>query len=1139
MRSLLEKNFFKKDQLSELEALWFHRIARDSLRGMKRSDPLDEHDRNELAWMGLSRIPVARANALLRGLDPEDWWTKVLEKFFAKEYSQIKELAAMGEAAVRNFRPLTPSVLTAKPTKKFMADATASIPEVLRASAESEDIGPAKTAYVAVLAFQDLSDARKAALLALGKDAPSAQWWKAVSDLVKSKIEGMRVARKEQLSKEQRIQKNYQDMCKVASAAQIPKYDTSAFQDFVKRIVLDPDVAPGGKRVYPDYLALPAHVDVEAELSTSADSAGTGKYKNGCAVGTQESSSLQLQVQQAIVNAMLVLRAKGRIDSPGLLVWHSTGAGKTLLSLCALVAFWNVTTPGPYPRPVPIFMVSVKSNNNDNGPEKLARLGCKFFPGFRAYDGTMPFAGGEAEAAKSIVARLRSALLAAAATPKKRDLVKSRGRCMYTFQTLGKDLQDRVFKTDNNSTTTKARSRIQHALFVIDEAHYMNAPYNRGDSLSTYYGLVRRAMAEGRDPANTWCMAMTATPGTTRDELWTLMQAVTANPKLPNPSSSSSKAVVAGFLKGARGAVSYAQLYGDYSHFARMKPVEVRVNMQAVSPLYSRMYTRMMCKLSTFRDENPASCPSSGNKKEQDEPADKTNKRGGKKKPVPPPKKKKAPTPLDLDPHKRTMFLRAVANYISVNVSSGGGGGQTEPSDNDEDEEEGVSIAREFFFKDSDSDMLSGDDYDDDDDDDGEGTTRKRRRRSGGKSRSAVVTTQDGRGTYKIFPSPKVVQVVKSILRQKRSKHYVYSADKFTIGVIAHMLMVHGGFKPAHDPAEVVSSGAGPRFLLLDQLTSKKSHVQPLTFRRRDDRKPLAGEALASRINACKDVFNADNNVDGSRVQVVLATADHFKGVDLNHLRHLHLVDSMPDYQDFLQFVGRGSRYCSHAGLPMPSRVVNLFFYRQTDSGALNPKYEFDVPTWKASLEAYKSKWGDMEKKMQEVSVDFGVFEGNVHKNSREIQRSLQEPEVVRVPADPRPARNNNNKRGEAAEGAKVDREARKAQMRIKAQRQKALLAMRAAERTKLMKKKLFRTALPSDVMFDMVELLKKFVRDSRAVVSRKDAVAFVTRMVKDSRRSDERVREALGVTASGIKKAVDEVVDEVFHHHHPPGPST
>jgi hypothetical protein len=96
---------------------------------------------------------------------------------------------------------------------------------------------------------------------------------------------------------------------------------------------------------------------------------------------------------------MMQLRATGIIQTPGLLAMHSTGAGKTLLTLCALIAFWNLNSlPGKVATilrpndiisdPIPIFIISVKSNQQDNGLLKLAHYGMTFFEEFE--DLTVP-----------------------------------------------------------------------------------------------------------------------------------------------------------------------------------------------------------------------------------------------------------------------------------------------------------------------------------------------------------------------------------------------------------------------------------------------------------------------------------------------------------------------------------------------------------------------------------------------------------------------------------------------------------------------------------------------------------------------------------------------------------------------------
>jgi hypothetical protein len=101
----------------------------------------------------------------------------------------------------------------------------------------------------------------------------------------------------------------------------------------------------------------------------------------------------------------------------------------------------------------------------------------------------------------------------------------------------------------------------------------------------------------------------------------------------------------------------------------------------------------------------------------------------------------------------------------------------------------------------------------------------------------------------------------------------------------------------------------------------------------------------------------------------------------LKHLRYLHLVDPLPRYSDYLQFVGRGPRYCGHAAERDPAkRVVTVFVYRLTRDGscrhaASDAERFSDCWLWERSKREYAAEWAPAERLLREASVDAALFE--------------------------------------------------------------------------------------------------------------------------------------------------------------------
>ena len=232
-------------------------------------------------------------------------------------------------------------------------------------------------------------------------------------------------------------------------------------------------------------------------------------------------------------------------------------------------------------------------------------------------------------------------------------------------------------------------------------------------------------------------------------------------------------------------------------------------------------------------------------------------------------------------------------------------------------------------------------------------------------------------------------------------------------------------------------------FIMLDNIVSKKSHVEGIAYM--NGNVTATGKDLGVRIETVKRRANEAKNNDGSDIKVILATADHFKGVDINHLKYLHLVDAMADYQDFIQFVGRGSRYCSHRlWRSMVSRKVHVLMYHlmpDRHDDALNVFYA-DPSLWAFSKSVYNIEWGTMEKSLQEASVDYLVFKDTIHANTKQIQESLMHalctPLVIER-KQPKTKRENKQKK------INPEHVAWKAKMRMKAERQRMRIMQRNA----------------------------------------------------------------------------------------------
>ncbi len=1037
----MERVKYTDKELRELEDRWFAKIK-------SMDDPhlpnLTKEDEIELAWMGFNRFPRKKQSELLHNLPREEWWPAVLQSRVSSEYSQLMALVRIGTS----LRAVTPSVFVSNDGKIKKLD-----PEALSLS----DSNVLKK--LAVYSFSRLSEKERGDITGQ-KTAfyPSADWWLLMNKLVAEAADHITETHKAEKRAIQMEEQNRRDAVHAQKQAienhKIPKVNSVQFQTFMRDVVFGRNKGELPYPVYPSYMRLPegdafaatgipgSFYDVESQLEESTGSSpGDGCKKRAVKKNQPATDLASLQPHQAVVNAMIQMRISGMIDTSGLLVMHSTGAGKSHLSVCAIVACWNLkcskhegnietshrtrsNRSGVASRrhaidtsdigPIPIFLVSVKSNNVNNGLEKLAVLARQLFPDFvdewetdLAAPERRPFAMPTvADTVKCMAKRLQDGFCYASKGPKSRAKIKGRGRLLYTFTTLGNDLNENLYAFDKLVCVNPKQI---NAMFVIDEAQYLNLPADKGKI--GLYTKVKDFLTQERRRDQTWCMAMTATPGETKEHAHDLLKVVTADRAFPNPSSHK-------FKQSLRGVVSYAQLYGDLSHFAVMEPRVTCVDVPTDS-FYGRLFMKSICSIPEFKEHHKSNLAEQGNKIKL------LCKGSGTSKSV-------------LENPRRYKSLKSLTNFVMTRVStpknadteSSGGGTRRMARETKQPER----YADQYAIFDNGNEEILGSDSDDE-------YVTHHDDQSSQQPTFTTYGTGARRDKYNVYISPKLALVIENITKLKKGKHFVYSNDPKTLAVIAQCLM-KTGWTPLTNPSTGLTPGK--RFLLITPVSGKKSYFDNLGFTS-ESGKPITDEKLHERVEECKKVVNRPENSSGKNVQVILASNENFKGVDMNHLRYLHLVDAMTDYQDFIQFVGRGSRYCAHHLWKMPQRVVTMFFYRmkidrEEVPSLLNP----DDVLWEKSVDKYRHNWDKLEKDIQECSIDRYIFEDNIHKNTIHLQEALKSSDC-NVRTNTTTKSRSSTPEPSTPSPRSTTHQLRKADIRARIERQKAKIAARRA----------------------------------------------------------------------------------------------
>jgi hypothetical protein len=235
--------------------------------------------------------------------------------------------------------------------------------------------------------------------------------------------------------------------------------------------------------------------------------------------------------------------------------------------------------------------------------------------------------------------------------------------------------------------------------------------------------------------------------------------------------------------------------------------------------------------------------------------------------------------------------------------------------------------------------------------------------------------------------SPKIPQFLNLVYQDlegldRSGIHFVYTYNRTTALLLAHCLSKVLGMPQLKSAGQARVPGQ-QHFAMITPASSVRPALRPYSTAEKE----LAG---------IREVINSDENAQGSIVKVVIASHKSFKGVDLKHLRYLHLLEPFVNFRDFLQYVGRGPRNCSHNKLKPASRKVDVILYRM----AYSPDHDCtsaraalaDCFVFNESLKRYTSQAGFKaveDEVLWKSSVDFDVFKDTLHADRGAIFRMI------------------------------------------------------------------------------------------------------------------------------------------------------
>jgi hypothetical protein len=129
-----------------------------------------------------------------------------------------------------------------------------------------------------------------------------------------------------------------------------------------------------------------------------------------------------------------------------------------------------------------------------------------------------------------------------------------------------------------------------------------------------------------------------------------------------------------------------------------------------------------------------------------------------------------------------------------------------------------------------------------------------------------------------------------------------------------------------------------------------------------------------------KSVFNLENNLNGSKLKIILGSSSIKEGVSFKGVRQVHIIEPYWNLPRLEQVIGRASRFCSHKDLPTEKRTVKVYVYL-----AIHPDDTETIDQYIYKLSLRKNKLvAEFEKAIKESAIDCDLnYNANINKNDK------------------------------------------------------------------------------------------------------------------------------------------------------------
>jgi len=185
--------------------------------------------------------------------------------------------------------------------------------------------------------------------------------------------------------------------------------------------------------------------------------------------------------------------------------------------------------------------------------------------------------------------------------------------------------------------------------------------------------------------------------------------------------------------------------------------------------------------------------------------------------------------------------------------------------------------------------------------------------------------------------SIKFSRIIKSVMHST-GKHFIYSSFKEHAGLKSLIIVLEAfGYK------NYIKHGPGKKRFAV-----------------------WSGDETNRTRDMIKEVFNRYDNLNGSKLKMVLGSPSIKEGVSFKAVRTVHVLEPYWNRARLEQVVGRASRFCSHQDLPEEQRVVKVYCYI-----AVHPDEPMTVDQYIKKLSGTKNKIiMQFEKAIKETAID-------------------------------------------------------------------------------------------------------------------------------------------------------------------------